>query len=79
MQEKKEKCYKKKKYYLACEKREVEALLAKKAALQVYKEELDAEEEEILEKGWLGAEWCYGFSRTNPGSYGFGWWPAQQP
>ena len=51
MQEKKEKCYKKKKYYLACEKREVEALLAKKAALQVYKEELDAEEEEILEKG----------------------------
>ena len=56
MQKKEEKHYKKKKYWLAYKKREVKALLVKETALQLYKEELNIEEKEILKKGWLGAK-----------------------
>lgn len=51
MQEKEERCYKKEKYCLAYKKREVEALLVEKAALQVYEKKLNIEEEEVLRKG----------------------------
>ena len=56
VQEKEEKCHKEEKHQLAHEKREVEALLAEEAALQVYKGELNMEEEEVLERDWSGAE-----------------------
>ena len=58
VQEKEEKCHEEEKHYLTHKKREVEAFLAEEATLQAYKEELDAEEEEVLEEGWSGAEWC---------------------
>ena len=54
VQEKEKKYYKEEEYYLAYKKREVEALLVKEAILQIYKEELNAEEEEVLEEGWSG-------------------------
>ena len=50
VQKKEKKYYKKEKYCLACKKREIEALLVEEAVLQIYKEELNAEEEEVLEK-----------------------------
>lgn len=58
VQKKEEKYYKKKKCQLVCKKREVKALLVRETALQLYKEELNIEEKEILKKGWLGAKQC---------------------
>ena len=56
VQKKEKKYYKKEKYCLACKKREIEALLVEEAVLQIYKEELNAEEEEVLEEDQLSAE-----------------------
>ena len=42
---------------LAAEKEEVEGIIAEQAVRDRY-EELDGEEEEVMEKGWGGADWC---------------------
>ena len=58
VQEKEKKCCKKKKHYLVYKKRKVKALLIEEAVLQMYKEDLDIEENKILERDWSGTNWC---------------------